>query len=948
MNNLTSKQKAFIDRMRESEELSRWGFELLLKRRDFERFFDTLQEAGLFAPERNPEPVPAEKKGYVRIPVWSALQYLLAVAKLSGESNDMTLAGKVMDVVRSVSNWKDSEGRSRDNIHTAHKFATILGLVPTEAVSFDDLKLIPVWLNNKFERMLVGYALDDGAFTRFLGSPFRQDWLKAVEVLKYCTAVEWEDESGGGLGGQNPRMSVDDYWIKKLVNSHSRELGKKVGGKASEVFRQRLREIFGVGTRCKYSQAYRPAVEDDAQNHVWRSVENCAIEGLRDVLLSWSEHDSGQAKLFVEDMLGDDLEIVRRIAIYVVTEQWENLRNLLPLILKPDFFNPSHLHELYMLLSRRFSEFDADEKEQTLVCIKNIPISSKVSDPEHVRNKSQQRWLSALAGKGYPPADEFLASLESDPTLGRRSQHPAFDAYMESWSGPGASPYSSAELIALAKSRDLIDKLNSFEELDSFRGPTTDGLAMTLESTIKGSPETFLRILPDFAKAKRSFQYSLLFGLKQAWDAPNAKQEADWEQGWPDIVSFLEQLTRNEEFWKDMQAPRDSGVVSVAADLLHAGTSNDERAYSSELLPRTRVLVATLLSNAPRAGEMSNDPMTQALNTPKGRAVEALFSQSLRECRIADRKKGSHSDEWIAIQPMFDSEASKTDSPNYEFCALSGTYIAQIEYMSHDWLAVNVNRIFNSDFPPNAICAIDGLGYASFRPSIYKLLVEQEIIDRALGFDLKGRGGRGKLLEWMAVAYLYGEETLDSARFQAIFGKGTTEDLEAIVRLFWMFRGRELTAEQRNRILQFWSRSIEWTRQCREIPTELLEALALMASFLETADGEQRSLLESVAPYVLSSHNTYEFTADLLRLAKTSPDGVSSVFGIMIEKRIPDFDYEDRLKNLIRALAQNGKKGDALRYADRLTTLPGMQELFDELRQSKPLTARENEVGNAL
>jgi hypothetical protein len=938
MNNLTAKQKAFIDRMCESEELSRWGFELLLKRKDYEHFFDALQEAGLFAPERNPEPVPAEKKGYVRIPVWSALQYLLAAAKLSGESNDMMLAGKVMNVVRSVSNWKDSEGRSRDNIHTAHKFATIFGLVPTEAVSLDDLKLIPAWLNNRFERMLVGYALDEGAFTRFLGSSSPKDWLKAVEVLKYCTTVEWEDESGGGIGERSPRMSVDDYWIKKLINSHSRELGEKVGEKAAEVFKQRLREIFGVGTRSKYSQAYRPAVEDDAQNYVWRSVENCAIEGLRDVLLRWSEQEPGQAKPFVEDMLGDDLEIVRRIAIYVVAEQWKNLRTLLPLILKPDFFSPSHLHELYMLLSRRFPDFDADEKDRTVGCIENISVSSKVDDPLRVRNKSQQRWLSAVAGKGYPPADELLVGLESDPSLGRRPQHPEFDAYMESWSGPGSSPYSSAELLALAKSHDLVDKLNSFEEQDSFRGPTRDGLAMTLESTVKDSPETFLAMLPDFLKAKRAFQYSLMFGLKQALDVTTAKQGADWEQGWPDIVSFLEQLTQNEEFWKDTQAPRESGVASAVADLLHAGTSDDDRAYSPGLLPRTRSLVVTLLSNAPGAGEMSSDPMTQALNTPKGRAVEALFSQALRECRLADREKGSHSDEWIPIQPMFDLEVSKTDSPNFEFCALSGAYIAQIEYMSSDWLAANASRIFNPDFPQNAICAIDGLGYASFRPSIYRLLVEHGIIDRALASDLEGRGGRGKLLEWIAVAYLYGEETLGSARFQAIFEKGTTEDLEAMVRLFWMFRGKELTSEQRTRILQFWSRSTEWVRQCRETPTELLAALALMASFVETADGEQRSLLESVAPYVLSSHNTYEFTADLLRLVEVSPDGVSSAFGIMIENHIPDFDYEDRLKNLIRALARKGKRQDALRYADRLTTLPGMQTLFDELRQSAPLT----------
>lgn len=937
MNSLTAKQKAFIERMSESEELSRWGFELLPKRKNYDHFFDALSDAGLFAPWRNPAPVPAEEKGYLRIPVWSALPYLLAVAKLSGELNDMTLAGKVMDVVRSVSKWKDGEDQLRGNFHTAHKFAVIFGLVPTEAISLDDLKLIPIWLNTRFERMLVGNALDEGALARLLASRAPEDWEKAVEVLKHCTAIEWLTGDGSVITERNPRMAVDDFWIKKLINNHSRRFGEKVGKKAAEVLRQRVRDVFGEGTRSKYSQAYRPAVEDHAQNHAWRSVENCAIEGLRDVLLSWCEYGREQAKLFVEDMLSDDLEIVRRIAIYLVSEQWEDLRALLPLIVKPDFFNAGHLHELYNLLSRRFPDFSADEKDQTVRSIADISIPSKANNPTHVRRKSQQRWLSAIAGKGHAPADALLANLESDSSLGRRPQHPEFDAYMESWFGPGASPYSSEELIAFAKSHTLVEKLNSFQEQDPFRGPTQDGLTSTFQSTVKASPETFLPILPDFVDAKRPFQYSLLFGLKQAWDAPNARQQADWEQGWLDIVSFLDLLTGTPSFWRDSEASRDWAVAGAIADLLHAGTSNDERAYSPGLLPRTRALIGTLLGKALGAVEMSNDPMTQALNTPKGRAVEALFSQALRECRVADREKGAHVEEWKATQPLFDSEVSRSNAPNFEFCALSGAYIGQMDYMSHDWLTANAERIFNPEFSSNAICAIDGLGYTSFNPSIYRLLVERGIVDRALGSDLKGRGGRGRLLERIAAAYLWGQENLDSTRFQAIFKKETPEDLEAVIRVFWMFRGKELTSEQRSRILTFWKRCLDWAALREQTPTELLAALALLASFLETADGEERSLLEAVAPHVQASHATYEFCADLLRLVQVSPDGVSSAFGMMIGNRIPDFDYEDRLKSLIRTLAQKGKRQDAIHYADRLTTLPGMQALFDELRQSQPI-----------
>src|SRR6266513_3493034 len=118
---LTSNQKAFIQRMTEGEEYARHGYELLLKRQDFYEFFDHLNDAGLFSPERNQGPVPTENPGYVRIPYWEALDYLDAVAKRSGETNDLPLARKVLQVIRNVSQFKLQNQLSVDNYHTWRK-----------------------------------------------------------------------------------------------------------------------------------------------------------------------------------------------------------------------------------------------------------------------------------------------------------------------------------------------------------------------------------------------------------------------------------------------------------------------------------------------------------------------------------------------------------------------------------------------------------------------------------------------------------------------------------------------------------------------------------------------------------------------------------------------------------------------------------------------------------
>jgi hypothetical protein len=104
-----------------------------------------------------------------------------------------------------------------------------------------------------------------------------------------------------------------------------------------------------------------------------------------------------------------------------------------------------------------------------------------------------------------------------------------------------------------------------------------------------------------------------------------------------------------------------------------------------------------------------------------------------------------------------------------------------------------------------------------------------------------------------------------------------------------------------------------------------------LACFLDTADEEDRRLLEAVAPYVYVQHNVYEFIDELARLVEVSPDGVSSVLRKMTELRIPDFDYQDQIRNLLESLMTKGKRNEVVFHAERMRTLPGMQEIFDRV-----------------
>ncbi len=155
MANLNSKLESFIATMKQGEEFAQYGYELLIKRSNPEQYFDALNDSGLFDAKNNSGPVPSGEEGFVRIPFWTALNYLELVAKRAGEINDEKLANKLLKIIRDVTAARDAEGKAPDNYHTYYKFAEMLGSLPLSTVTSGDVDLAPVWLNSRFDHGLV-------------------------------------------------------------------------------------------------------------------------------------------------------------------------------------------------------------------------------------------------------------------------------------------------------------------------------------------------------------------------------------------------------------------------------------------------------------------------------------------------------------------------------------------------------------------------------------------------------------------------------------------------------------------------------------------------------------------------------------------------------------------------------------------------------------------------
>jgi hypothetical protein len=936
---LPSKLESFIAMMRRGDDFARHGFDLMTKRPDPEQYFDALNEAGFFDPSKTSGPVPASQPGFVQIPFWVALNYLEAVAKRAGERDDLPLANKLLKIIRDVSNVRDSERKTIDNYHTYYKFAEMLGGLPLTTVTKDDIDLAAIWLDSRFDRGLVATALSKGLLNRLLASGSPESIEKACLLMRRLMAFRWlaeEDKKGRELV-----TFVDDYWLKEIVKKYAKEFGVKAGLSAVQTFEEGLRAIFSDSRRGYGSTLWRPAIEDNSQNTDFRGPENRYIEGMREALAGWIETKPAEAVEYVTAALKDKAEIIQRMAVHTVREFFELLREPFEAVIDESLFTSANRHELYRLLRERFAALSPQARGKVISVLKALPKPKSGEDPDRRLKYTQREWLSAI--KDQPEATAWFQELSSDAALGSATDHPDFLSYHEMWAGPGRTPFGEASLVAFAEDGTIVDRLNEFKEKDSWRGPTLGGLVAALEAAVAASPNTFFPLLSDFRRAKIPFQHALLTGFKRVLDQPDAqKPKFDWNVAWPKLLKNFSETLGSDTFWSSKPEenidliPTRRWMTSLIADFLVAGTKDDKTAYDSALLPRGWELIQILLEHAADEKANATDPMTHALSTEKGRVIGAMYNHALRVCRVAKQNEQPLEQAWATLKPVFDEEIAKCRNANFEFSTLSASYFANLDFMSREWLVANVKRLFPIEFSANFKAAIGGLAYATPTRPIYQLLASNGILEAGFRTKLEDRHSREKIVQWICLAYLWGDESLTSPLITQIFSGGV-DDLQEAAEFFWRVHGEKLTSDQVERVLAFWEKALEWAKRQAKSPDALFSSLARLTPFLTVMDDQAKALLLGVVPYVHTDYSTDHMVEELDRLADTDPAATAEIVERMFEASTPNFDTDNNIKKLLRKLYDKGHQAEVLHCVERLgKTLPEMLEFYKTLGQAIP------------
>ena len=792
MATFSTKELAFVDLMTQNEDKAATGFRLLIEQapKSLDKYFDLLNDNGLLIPDSD--------QGI--IPSWPALEYLEAAAKFSNQFDKPDLAGKIMDIVRKASRKGKAEIRKRKNHYVCLMFAKIFGSVPLSVVKMEDIDLLPLWLDNELHSGAIAREINEGILSRSLNENTPTSLKVACRILKHCTTVKWASEYGMSDKFLKPVTAIEDYWLGELLKRHISAFGEKTAKETAKIFTARLKEISDIKkTKRPYDYSYisRPTIEKHAQNRRHKGPVDHFVNGLRDVLSQWVEREPEEARYFVRELMNEEVGIIRRIVIHTLNNHWSVLNKMYLAMVSVDLLQPEYLHEMYELLSARFAEMADEQKSATLDAIRNLsaPDIIEEEDREQWLKSEQRQWLSAIANKGDSSTDIWYDELNADESIGELSSHPNFSFYSEAGFLPDTSPYTVQELLYFAENGTLINQLNEFKETDSWRGPTKYGLTNTLADTIKENPEIFIKSITDFDKADYPYQYGIINGFKQLWDTHTKDQDKsiDWDEAWGKLIGFFETILNDEDIWQKTEGedfhrtPTRYWIPPIIAEFLNAGTRVDDYSYPPALLSRTRKLITLMLENIEPDAYAQEDAITQAINSAKGKVIEALFIHTLRECRVNDKEVEEHHTIWTEIRPILDKELDKCKGTNFEFSALAGNYLIHLDYISHEWLQKNIQRIFPEEHSENFLCALNGLVYAQISQPVYAVLAEAGILDRALRIELKGTQTKEGLLERTALAYLWGNETLEGPRFTYFFEAACLDFLENNQQFFSKF-----------------------------------------------------------------------------------------------------------------------------------------------------------------
>lgn len=899
MSEFSVEERDLLERIENKPELQ----PLFFRKAKGKKWFGAFYEAGYFNAQKVPRPAPAEQEGYVTIPDWEVTAYLLnTTTELVEESECLQ---RLLEIIAGATD----HARAHDfgNYRVWWKFSQIVSKIPSGSVSPEFLNSVDYWLDDKYETSLVAKQIGMTWLVKLLEEGESHSLELATKLLDILYKVKFEEQQVG-YRKQKASLRFKNYHAQEITKRVAALAGRKLRKEAVSVFHTKLVETVEVVAVDTPSVYWQPAIEEHEQNRHRDDLKNILVKGYRDCLNGYIEEYTEEACDYVGEMLQSPRDVVQRLAIHCITEQFAICNSYTKQLLNSSFLDEKYRYEFWHFVNRRYSQFDQDDKDKVIDLMKDYDENNQSS--EESTAYQQAGLLAAIKDFGEREKNLYneavrLAKAEPD--------HPDFVIYMTSGSFEPKSPYSVDELRALPIEK-LTRRLTDYPSGNFEQEEKLAGLAATLKQLIKEDKSShFFSSLSEFIGLDPSYICSVIDAYAELW---NEKANRPWDEVWTYLLTFCRGIISADEFWSEENARSHGGrrrVITAIGRLLEDGAKSDAHAFHQKHRGEVESLLAFLLQK--QKGEKfteSTDAVSVAINSPRGKCLEALINLTLRSCRLSDSENKEHVQTWEHFRHYYETELERGETGEYEFLTLVTLYLPNFCYMSFSWVKNNLERIFDQTNNLKWLCAIQGYAYSNPIWEVYRYLSERGDLLKALDHKYAKDLVKERIIQQGILAYFNGSETLtdENSLVRAVIDRNNLNELNQLI---WYLRiiQEEDNSEQRNKVYELWSLLMDMIDTSTDNGRKLASALCSLVIFVDQLTDETKSWLLQIAPYADDAHHSYVLLEGLAKLSEEQPFEANDIWLKMLERSSEHYP-EEAVQQILKNLVARGSEGKRL------------------------------------
>ena len=877
------------------------------------RWFNELAARGFLDADKNPFPIPAEENGYVKIPTWHAVQYLVRTAPELKNQDNTEYAKKFLNVLFSTTEYAKVHGFH--NYRTWWDFVEIFQHIPSRIIAVDHLAMVGYWLLDPFDRGPIAQRIAERLIPTFLDGDNSHDRELAAFLFESLFTVTFVDHEIGERQRHVAQLRIPYSYAERVRDHGARRVGEILGIQAAEFIERQLVTALEELNIDSWTSLWQPAIEPHEQNKHHDDAQNLLVEVHREVLAGFVAATPTQARDYVNRLLDSGYKTIRRLAVHTITQNYQLFDATIHRLIANEYFTDSFRHEMWRLLNGHYIDFSAILKEHVANVISNICITDD-DGILHTAASAHRRaaWYSAI--KHYGP-EENRMYFEETTRAGADPENPSFSNYMAMRPVIHESPIA-VDVLQGMEVDQLVHALEPYRENSwQFMEPGIEGLSKAFRQAIETSPLKYFLNLKAFAGLDPTYLYEVLEAYRELW---TQKKPLPWDDIWPPLLDFCMLVLQRSDLWAgDLSASRSAfipnrhGVVLSIGRLIQSGVKSDDHAFDPVHIQKAEEIVAILLKHQEGEHiEEVNDAVTAAINSPRGQALDALINIALRRCRLSDQEnKKNHAQVWAHFQPYFDSELDRTAIPEYEFVTLAACCLPNFLYMSSDWTLQNMHKIFSRGNLNLWRCAIEGYGYVGkLYPEFYTFFKNEQHFVQVLDDVQFQERTRERILQHLIVGYVSGFETLqdDNSLVGLLLDRSKYEELSQLIWFFWTMRQNDSTL--REKVYELWPRLLKLADTSTREGQQLASQLCLWTMYVEEIDEKSRPLLAAVAPFADVQHNGSLMMEALASLSASQPFEVHSIWMKILERSAPSFPKESILQILSNLLGKgaNGRR----------------------------------------